>query len=487
MCLNASTTARTRYQESSLYNDSFAPLRSSLTALVAGRARRRLLAASLVLLLAAGPASAGSTDWVTYVEETATRIQADPSVGANDVEEKDYTVGDFDQDGDTDLVVMRKLPFSNPGGKRNVLFLNEGGVMVDRTATLAPDMLDLTDDRDSNFADLNGDGWGDLVTAGTFGEQSRVYINAGEDAGGNWLGFVYDAKENRLPSFTFPKFCSIAIGDISGDASPDLYFTDYDNSVEDHLMINDGQGFFSDQTASRMTSDMSNSVFGNDSTIVDMNGDGFNDIVKNNSSGNNPPPGFSPRVSILYNDGTGHFNFRDDIYNLAPYMNEVADFNQDGRLDVFVVDDGQDRYLINNGNNAQGRATFTTRTVTTSPGTSFFGGSVKSADLDGDGILDMVVADVDTDLAGCNRRLTLLKGSGVPPNITYGDPLVGADRPWLQTGTFDVGILDINGDTVLDLWIGTCTGTHVFMGQATALFRDGFELGNTTAWDATSP
>jgi hypothetical protein len=437
--------------------------------------------------LAPGNLLAGSNDWVDYIDETSTRIVSDNNVGAGDVEEKDYVTGDVDHDGDTDLIVLRKEPFSFPGGRRNVLFMNENGIMTDRTAALAPDMLDATDDRDGVFIDVDGDGWEDLVIAGTFGEQPRMYMNLGDDGGGNWLGFDYNAADNRLPSYSGPKFCSVSAGDVSGDGKPDFFFTDYDNSVEDRLVINNGSGFFTDQTAARMPVASSESVFGNDSAIVDLNNDGFNDIVKNNSSGNIPPPGFSPRVSVLYNDGTGNFPVRDDIYTLAPYMSEVADFTQDGKLDLFVVDDGQDRFMVNTGNNGQGRAQFTITAVSTSPETAFFGGNVHFADLDNDGILDVMVADVDTDLAGCDRRLTILRGLGSPPNVTYGDPLVGANRPWLLDGTFDIAAFHINNDNVLDLWIGTCEGTKVFMGNSSVLFRDGFETGNTSRWGATVP
>ena len=74
-------------------------------------------------------ASSAHAQWATYEQETSSRLIAAGAVGANDTEEKDYAFGDFDQDGDLDLVCVRKQLFSTPSRRRNVLFMNEG--MVD--------------------------------------------------------------------------------------------------------------------------------------------------------------------------------------------------------------------------------------------------------------------------------------------------------------------------------------------------------------------
>ncbi|MCP3977273.1 MAG: hypothetical protein GY720_22520 [bacterium] len=76
--------------------------------------------------------------------------------------------------------------------------------MTDLTATLAPDFLDPTDDRDVELADLDGDGWLDIITAGTFHEQPRILINLGEDESGVWRGFsgateIIDSTIRALP------------------------------------------------------------------------------------------------------------------------------------------------------------------------------------------------------------------------------------------------------------------------------------------------
>ncbi|MCH8343880.1 MAG: VCBS repeat-containing protein [Planctomycetes bacterium] len=167
----------------------------------------------------AGPGLAGNTNWVQFADETDTRLVADPAVGADDVQEKDYAWGDVDQDGDIDLVVVRKQIGSTAGRRPNVLFMNEwiaeghaiNGVLVDRTEQYASDaddgglgFLDETNDRDVALVDVNGDGWLDIVTAVAHGQglpktisHPRVYINKANDEMGDWLGFRYE--EARIP------------------------------------------------------------------------------------------------------------------------------------------------------------------------------------------------------------------------------------------------------------------------------------------------
>ncbi|MSQ90689.1 MAG: hypothetical protein EXS01_04750, partial [Phycisphaerales bacterium] len=67
----------------------------------------------LALTLAALPlASTASAQWVTFSNQSSTRLAAATALTGQDNIEKDFAMADFDQDGDTDLVVMRKFPGS---------------------------------------------------------------------------------------------------------------------------------------------------------------------------------------------------------------------------------------------------------------------------------------------------------------------------------------------------------------------------------------
>jgi len=417
--------------------------------------------------------------FANFTDQTSSRLICDPSVGASDSEEKDYAWGDVDLDGDIDLVCVRKQPFTTQGRNINILFMNEGGVLVDRTAEYATatdvsgdnGFLTPTNDRDIVLHDLDLDGWLDMITVTTLTDNStkvlshpRIYMNLGE-VDGIWQGFRFEnARIPQMHSTAGPRFCSLAVGDLTGDGYPDLYFGDYDSGgtqifdFNNRLLINDGNAYFTDQSTQRMDSDMLLSAFGAASSIVDMNGDGVLDVVKQTSL--NPPQ----HVAITYNNPSneGYFNGYDIIDQQAPYFVTVGDLNGDGRQDMVVVDDGSDTYYLNTGNGGDGFANFSAHIFENSNG---FGGNAIIRDLNNDGHQDVIITDVDVDISGCSRTTLIYRNLGDTPNITFDEQFVGISDNQLQ-GVHDVAVFDINGDGWLDMVMGRCDSTEIWIQDA---------------------
>lgn len=458
-----------------------------------------LLAASFVPWFAP-PASAQGfgNEWVAFERDDA-RLIADPAVGLDDPEQKDYAAADLDRDGWTDLVCVRKEPWVTGGLRRNVLFMNESGVLVDRTAlhvassTVPGDggFLTPTNDRDVVIVDVDLDGWLDVVTAPCWsgGEpvhvsHPRVYVNQGLDPNGDWRGLLYDAA--RIPTLlqhgtgvpVAPRFFCVAAGDVTGDGFPDLYFGDHEPWPEqppvvgDRLLVNDGHGRFEDQTLARSTPEMIGSQTALACELRDLNQDGVVDVLRDNGSPGNI-------ISVAYNDpgNEGYFDLFQGFSTGTPYFVSTGDLNDDGRSDLVISDDHTDHYYVNEGNDALGRVIWSSPTFFEhlSGSDDGYGANSYSVDLDRDGWLDVLICDVDAMFDGCTRRLHVYHHTGVDVSGDFAlreeaqqagnggwKGVVGMLAADLQ-GTHDVAVLDIDNDGNLDLVLGRCDGTDVWM------------------------
>ena len=247
-------------------------------------------------------------------------------------------VADLNRDGAPDFLL------ANNG--QDAVIINDGsGRFTDETAARLPVSLDVT--QDAELGDVDGDGDPDLVV-GNEGPNG-LYINDGS-------GHFTDESRARIPLRETPEETREAdFGDVDGDGDLDLLFANVSAFVEDadpqnRLLINDGRGFFTDETEARLPPDTDSSF---DGDFRDLDGDGDLDIVTGNSEVDLSQRRIAPALFRAYlNDGTGHFSeatfqvFGDGITGTGLDL-EFGDFDGDGLEDVYLASRGTaDRLLL---------------------------------------------------------------------------------------------------------------------------------------------
>ncbi len=232
--------------------------------------------------------------------------------------------------------------------------------------------------------DVNGDGLPDIFQT-NFLKGNKLFINKG-----NWK-FV-ESKDAGITDSAGFGFGATMI-DVDGDGDLDIYVTKY-NFEPNRLFINDGTGHFTEHAKEYGLDHAANGI---QTTFFDYDLDGDLDalIVDNGvqKPGHEHHMGMQPRT--MRNNGDGTFTDVSDIcginhkgYGLSA---TAADVNNDGWPDIYIANDFEEKdYLYINQHNG----TFAPLTHDSIPHTVMFGMGNDIADFNNDGHLDIYTVDM---------------------------------------------------------------------------------------------
>ena len=208
--------------------------------------------------------------------------------------------------------------------------------------------------------------------------------------------------------------------------------------------------------------------------IADLNGDGRPDLLFANG-GDYSTPGAPEPSQVFFNSGPGT-RFREvtaEVLGARPNLARVIkarDLNADGIVDIIVGATYQTQSRLYLGT---GKGRFSEVTSTHLPAEPLSLGDLEPGDVDGDGDLDLVLADWgpgnNMTNAGGRTRLWLNDGAGRFTDAT------AARMPDLMVRfSWDLELADVDNDTDLDALVSCkrCPGSHLFRNDGSGTFTE---------------
>ena len=341
---------------------------------------------------------------------------------------------DYDSDGWQDIFFVNSGSMVGSGvdaDSRHGLYRNNGdGTFSDTTA--ASGIIASGYGMGACSADFDNDGWADLYVTSV--GANALYRNTGDG------GFTDVTDSAGVASDLWSSGC--AFGDVDNDGNLDLYVTNYlDFSVDNNKYCGDAVAQV------RIYCDP-NVYNGLPDVLYRNNGDGsFTDISRD--------------AGIYTTEGKG----------LGVVF---ADYDLDGWIDMYVANDLVPNFLFHN----TGRGVFEETGLIAGvavggDGRPMSGMGTDMADINGDGLPDAIVTNMDRETHNLYQNL----GSGLFVEVTFESGVGEATLPYVGWGT---AFVDYDNDMDLDLAIanGAVLANVAYFRDNTTYAQRNLLLGN---------
>lgn len=350
------------------------------------------------------------------------------------------TIGDLNGDGLLDIVWANgggNTTASDPQVLRIYIAVNhlDLGLVTFEDQTIARTGGLAFIARGVDLGDVNGDGALDIIIAQDFNRRPALLIN---DGAGNFT----DQTQTRMPDITLSS-SRAQFADVNNDGHLDIYLTNGGatnrmGSGQGKLFINDGNGFFTDQTAARMPG-AANITWPSDCIFGDIDGDFDLDLRVASASS------IAGQSKMYRNNGAGVFTTMSMPLDNSCWSYDFGDIDGDDDLDLFGANgtngSNLDLLLRNNFNPANPSVVTFTNVNSSNLGfnPNWDDRESRFFDYDNDGDLDLIIGrfnNVD--------RVYTNNGAGVysdTPNVIQG----------VSAPTLDIAVADLTNDGRLDV------------------------------------
>lgn len=295
------------------------------------------------------------------------------------------------------------------------------------------------------FADLNGDGFPDIIVTGASNGLVGIYENDGTGHFIDRSGFA-----NGIPALM--RASSVTAADYDGDGDLDLFFTQ--TALPDVLCRNDGDFQFTDVSIEAGVADPG---AGKGAAWGDFNNDGWLDLYVPNRTGTFQT---IERDRLYRNNGDGTFT---DVAaqhglgqtNSTGHQAIFLDYDRDGDCDLYLSNDGMSGGCVQPGGgwrnefheNMDGQFVM----VTKESGAGICANSMGVAvgDLDGNGYPDLYATNTP-------QGNFLLMNNG---DRTFSDQTLEAGVGMYGVG-WGANFFDYNNDGIMDLYVCDMIGPN---------------------------
>jgi hypothetical protein len=282
---------------------------------------------------------------------------------------------DYDNDGKLDLFLCSFVQFSltnnvfcgdNKLGKRfyciprvfkptpSLLFHNNGDGTFREVSAGTDIQRAMGKALGAVATDINGDGMMDLFVANDT-VQNFLFANRGK---GKWDEIALAAEVGFSANGTPRSGMGVDAADVNGDGKQDLFVANVDQEMFS-LYKNDGNEFFSDVAGPNGVAQATRLLSGWGLKLFDYDNDGFVDLFLANGHPDDMIESYSQQVRykeplvLFHNDGAKLANVSDQggpaFQKLFPARGlAVGDYNNDGRVDVLVGNNGGAPLLLKN-------------------------------------------------------------------------------------------------------------------------------------------